>query len=249
MKFIVYGNRFTAEPPSGGEIPIKMLTSRRMLFMKDTAACLLKDVDVWHSFEEYTQNMDAALRQDLADALTLLCCFDLAEEEQTREAAGPCRVAGERDYRALAAFIQANMGQGLSLQPSGNPEYYNEDDLRYRQFNNHEYNFLMEAEGKIIATMNVAVPGLNDVSNAAFFQSVVFAKELPEDRCREIFRELVDFISAAFRGDLNKFRFALCSCGDAPLYALLPEMGFSRTAVFKKEADADTDLLLYDRMI
>ena len=248
MKFIVYSNRFTAEPPSGGVIPIKGLMNRRMLFMKDTAACLLKDTDTWYSFEEYTKNTDAALRQDIADALTLLCCFDLAETE-AEEVACPYRVAGERDYRALAAFIQANMGQGLSLQPSSNPEYYNEDSLRYRQFNNHEYNFLMEEEGKIIAGMNVAVPGLNDVSNAVFFQSVVFSKELPEDRCRKIFCGFVDFISAAFKGDLNKFRFALCSCSDAPLYALLPEMGFSRTAVFKKEADADTDLLLYDRMI
>ena len=188
--------------------------------------------------------------QDYEDALTALEAFGLAEirDRKASDTAG-CRVAGERDYAAISAFMNENAGVGYGFAPAVPPSYYDDVHVRSRQFNNEEYNFLKERDGRLIAVLLMAVPPFDQVSSAATVRAAVFSGALDEQACVECLRDLLRYARHAFDGEFAKFRFPYSDARQDWLRDALLQEGFSETCTLRREIANRVDLTLYDRVI
>ena len=146
MRYLINSSAFTRRDAQNGVIPMK--AGFRALFLKESAGVLLDRTDEWIDFDEVFRGAPEQLLRDLRDGLTLLECFDIAQVEEDKPVK-LCRVAGERDYRRISAFLAQHAGQGANQSLTYTPALHNEDGIRARQFNNHEYNFLAERDGQI----------------------------------------------------------------------------------------------------
>ena len=250
MRFFIYSDAFIKEPGAGETIPLKSLRSNRMLFLKATAAPLLTALDRWTEFDAFSAGADPTQKKDLLDGLTLLQCFDLAElaDLPERDDDG-CRVAGERDYKAVGAFLTANAGKDFSLTAVTDPRYYTEDSVRARQFMNREYSFLRERDGALEAVLVTSVPRPENVSCVATIESVAFVEGIGEEAAEDCLRALLNFAGREFIGDLGKFRFLYMDPGQDWMLERLKQIGFAPVCTLEKEFYRSVDVTFYDRTI
>lgn len=250
MRFYIHSDRYINEPAAGETVPIKEVASNRMLFLKSTAEKLLHTTDKWVEFDKFCSDADAALKKDYLDGLTLLECFDIAEvaDVPVPDTNG-CRVAGERDYKAVGEFMQANVGKGFSVAAIRDSRYYTEDSVRARQFLNQEYNFIREQNGKIQAVLVISVPRPENVSSTASVESIVFAEALREDAAADCVDALVKYAEAEFKGDICKFRFTKSDACHAWMVSKLAGLGFEPVCTLEKELYRSVDVTFYDKMI
>lgn len=250
MKFFIHGDTFQREPEAGETVPLRAKHSNRMLFLKSTAAALLDAADRWVEFDAFAAGADETLKKDYRDGLTLLECFDLAELADLPEPdTNGCRVAGERDYKAVGAFLCENLSKGRSLAAITDPLYYTEDHVRARQFMNREYNFLRERDGVLQAVLVVAVPKSESVSSVVSLESIAFEAALTEREAGECLAALVDFAEQEFRGDLAKLRFIRSDDSQDWMVDRLVQAGFHPVCTLEKELNCTRDVTFYDRMI
>lgn len=246
MQYLINSSAFTRQAPQKGVVPIK--AGFRALFLKESAGALLERTDEWIDFEETAHGAGEQLRRDLLDGLTLLECFDIARIREEK-AVRPCRVAGERDYRRISAFLERHAGKGSNLSLAYSSAVHNEDDIRARQFNNHEYNFLAEREGEIIAVMIVRPPAADDVSSVVYLQHVIYASELSDPEQTALLTALLTEVESAFRRDYARLRFQYFNaCQDGMLSALTAQ-GFRKICTLERELLGNVDVTIYDRMI
>jgi len=246
MRYLINSSAFTRKEAQNGVIPMK--AGFRALFLKESAGALLDRTDEWIDFEEVAHGASEQHRRDLRDGLTLLECFDIAQIEEEKPVK-PCRVAGERDYRRISAFLEYHAGKGPNQSLAYSPALHNEDSVRARQFNNQEYNFLMERDGQIIALIIVRPPAASDVSSVVYLQHVVYAAELPKEEHTALLETLLAEVEASFRQDYARLRFQYFdACQDGLLSALI-EQGFRKTCTLERELLGGIDLTIYDRMI
>lgn len=246
MRYLINSSAFTRRDAQSGVIPMK--AGFRALFLKESAGALLDRTDEWIDFEEVTRGVSEQQRCDLRDGLTLLECFDIAQIEEEKPVK-PCRVAGERDYRRISAFLERHAGKGPNQSLAYSPEMHNEDSVRARQFNNHEYNFLAERDREIVALMIVRPPAAGDVSSVVYLQHVIYAAELPEGEQAALLEALLTEVEAAFRQDYARLRFQYFdACQDGMLSALAAQ-GFQKTCTLERELLDGIDLTIYDRVI
>lgn len=246
MRYLINSSAFTRREAHKGVIPMK--AGFRALFLKESAGILLEKTDEWIDFEDAAQGASEQLRRDLRDGLTLLECFDIAQIEDEKPVKF-CRVAGERDYRRISAFLERHAGQGPNQSLAYSPALHNEDSIRARQFNNQEYNFLAEREGQIIALMIVRPPLAGDVSSVVYLQYVIYAAELSEAEQMVLLEALLAGVEAAFRQDYARLRYQYFdACQDGTLSALTAQ-GFQRTCTLERELLGGVDLTIYDRVI
>lgn len=248
MKFIIDQDAFNAQEETHETIPLKLVESGRMLFLKPSAKPLLHAAG-WTDFDAFAFGADEALRMDFEDAITALECFDLARvQERSGIAYKQCCVAGERDYALLAQFMQHYLSLGLSFTPVETPLYYSLDNVRLRQFTNTEYHFMKMDGSELLAVLVVGVPPGDDVSSVATFGAVVFRDTLDEAACRACLKDLLDFAAFEFRGELNRFRFL--HVAEDPrqkqILPLLTDYGFQKICTLEKEILQKIDLKIYD---
>lgn len=246
MRYFINGAAFTRQAAQKGVIPLK--AGFRALFLKESAGRLLDRAGEWMDFESVAQGASDELRRDLEDGLTLLECFDIAQVE--REIPPQvCRVAGERDYRRISAFLQKHAGAPENPSIEYVEALHNEDAVRARQFNNQEYHFLCERDGEIIALMIVRTPTPEDVSSVAFIQQAVFDVALPEDERATLLAAMIGKVASAFRRDYRKLRYLyFAPCQDRTL-AELRQQGFEKVCTLEKELPGGAALHLYDKPI
>lgn len=246
MRFIINGDAFTRQEARNGVIPLK--AGFRALFLKESAAALLDQPGEWIDFDELAQGADEQLCRDLADGLTLLECFDIAQVERT-VAARACRVAGERDYRRITAFLQKHAGGTANPSLVYMEDAHNEDAVRAHQFNNQEYNFICEQDGEIVALLIVRPPFTEDVSAVLYVQHALFDGALADEKRLQLLSAMLDEAAAAFAQDYGKLRYqCFDNCQERTLDEL-KKLGFEHVCTLEKEMSGGADLRIYDRWI
>lgn len=246
MRFIINEEAFVRQEACGGVIPLK--AGFRSLFLKESAAALLDKPGEWIAFDALAEGVDAQLRQDLADGLTLLECFDIAQVERNI-VPKVCRVAGERDYRRISAFLKKHAGGAANPSLIYAEEIHNEDAVRFRQFNNQEYNFLVENNGEIAALLIVRPPFPEDVSAVAYVRHAVFDGALPDEMRLQLLDAMLEEAAFAFRQDYGKLRYQYFDASQERLLNELKMLGFECVCTLEKEMPGGADLHVYDRRI
>ena len=246
MRYLIHSGAFTRQEARGGVIPLK--AGFRALFLKESAGALLDKTDEWIDFEAAAQGASEPQRRDLRDGLTLLECFDIAEIEEEKPAK-PCRVAGERDYRRISAFLARHGGKGPNQSLPYSPELHNEDSLRARQFNNQEYHFLLERDGEIRAMIIVRPPAAADVSSAAYVQHALYAADMPQEEQAAALEAMLAEVENAFRQDYARLRYQYYDASQDGALAALVKASFRKVCTLKRELIGGIDLTIYDRKI
>ena len=246
MRFIINGEAFTRQEARNGVIPMK--AGFRALFLKESAAALLDKSDEWIDFDDLAQDADESLRRDLSDGLTLLECFDIAQVER-ESLPKVCRVAGERDYRRITAFLKQHAGGEANPSLVYVEDAHNEDAVRARQFNNQEYNFICEQDGGIAALLIVRPPFSEDVSAVLYVQHALFDGALPEETRMQLLSAMLEEAASAFRQDYGKMRYQVIDPCQERTLKELTALGFTHVCTLDKEMAGGTDLHIYDRKI
>lgn len=246
MRFIINGEAFTRQEARNGVIPMK--AGFRALFLKESAAALLDKPGEWVDFDALAQGADESLRRDLSDGLTLLECFDIAQVER-EIVSKTCRVAGERDYRRITAFLKQHAGGEANPSLVYVEDAHNEDAVRARQFNNQEYNFICEQEGEIAALLIVRPPFSEDVSAVLYVQHALFDGALPEETRMQLLSAMLEEAASAFRQDYGKMRYQVIDPCQERTLKELKKLGFTHVCTLEKEMAGGADLHIYDRKI
>ena len=228
-----------------GTIPLRSKKNGRDFFLNAPAALLLQLPGGEHDFEAEFGAYEPEKQQDLRDGLILLSAFGAAVIRQEK-AEGPsfCRVAGEKDYRAVSALIRREDARRFGKMPM-DPEYMSEDSIRARQFNNNEYNFLFFENGALKGVLLACMPSLKTYSAA--FRLCGAAVEQGAD-AEEAVGKLIDYTVLDFKDEFRVFRY-LCFDENDPLLPVLENRGFKQTARLVKEAEDGGDVTVYDKRI
>ncbi len=228
-----------------GTLPLRSLKNGRDFFLKAAAAPLLELDGSVHDAETEFSALTPETRQDYLDGLTLLSAFGAARVlEETAESPVRIRVAGEKDYKAIAQLMNRENVLRLGKIP-GDPTYMNEDNIRARQFNNDEYNFLYLRSGELRGVLLACMPSLK--AHSVAFRLCGIAVEEGED-VGEIVGKLTDYCIREFSGEFRVIRY-LCFREEDPLLPYLEEMGFTRSAYLEKEAEDGGDVAVFDKRI
>lgn len=246
MRFIINGDAFIRQEARNGVIPLK--AGFRALFLKESAAALLDQPGEWIDFDDLAQGADEQLRRDLTDGLTLLACFDIAQVEQSIQPK-VCRVAGERDYRRITAFLQKHAGGMANPSLVYVEDAHNEDAVRARQFNNQEYNFICEQDGEIVALLIVRPPFPEDVSAVLYVQHALFDGSLADEKRLELLSVMIGEAAAAFAQDYGKMRYQYFDACQVRALNELKALGFEHVCTLEKEMSGGAELCIYDRWI
>lgn len=253
MKFMIDSAKYqrTGETTSSGTLPLKSLANDRPLFLDGQAADILDHCDVWVDFDELLRGQENR-RKELYDALVLLNCFGVAQiEEETCDPALPrTRIAGEREYRSVSAFLlkHRHLKDAYLLHGNLPDEYYSEDNLRTRQFNNQEYNFYIEQNGLPQALLQIAMPDPVCLTRTATICGLICGTEADEEEKRRFSAMLIDRACSALQEDCDRLRF-LCTAETQSLRAFLTEQGFREIGRLTAERPDGGDVTILDRRI
>lgn len=251
MKFLIDSTAFvrTGEISLNGEnIPLKTVQTRRALFLKKNAEELLQVCDVWRDFDKAFAVFSAEKRSDLMDGLTLLRGFGIAECREDPVHSN-VRVAGERDYRGIAALIDENPNDGIGWLPPADKEVYQEDLLRARQFMNTEYHFLYEKDGKMRGMAVLVMPKPETLSVSVILGGTVFERSASEEEKRHMLLSLLSFAAKSFADEFRTVRFLQRYPESEPLTSALCDLGFRCVCTLKKEMPFGEDVAVYDMPI
>ena len=228
-------------------IPLRSTASRRDFFLNASAYELLELSEGVHDFEEEFGALSTEKKRNLKDGLILLSAFGAAKvsEEEAGEA-GPyfCRVAGEKDFKTIAAFINSDAVRRLGTIPKSETGM-NEDMIRARQFNNLEYNFLCLKEGKLFAVLLVGMSGSESYSAAFRLCGIAVSAEADDTEVKNVAEMLLDNAVGEFQQEFSICRY-LCFAEEDALAELLKEKGFSKTAHLIGEAEDGGNVTVYD---
>lgn len=180
--------------------------------------------------------------------MTLLACFDIAQVEQNIPPK-VCRVAGERDYRRITAFLQKHAGGKANPSLAFVEDAHNEEAVRARQFNNQEYNFLCEEDGEIIALLIVRPPFPEDVSAVVYVQHALFDGTLADEMRLQLLSAMLEEAASAFAQDYGKLRYQFFDACQTRTLNELETLGFEHVCTLEKEMSGGADLHIYDRRI
>ena len=253
MKFMIDSTKYqrTGETTASGTLPLKSLANDRPLFLDGKAADILDHCDVWEDFDELLRGQKSR-RKELYDALVLLNCFGVAQiEEETCDPALPrTRIAGEREYRSVSAFllIHRHLKDAYFLHSDVPDEYYSEDNLRARQFNNQEYNFYIEQNGLPRALLQIAMPDPTCLTRTATICGLVCDAEADEEEKHRFPAMLLDRACSALRKDCGRLRF-LCTAETQSFRTFLTEQGFREIGRLTAELPDGGDVTILDLQI
>ena len=244
MKFRIITENFDVrgEATPYGTIPLRSRVNRRDFFLDIKAADLLSLPEGEHDFDELFGSCDPRDRRAFLDGLTLLSAFGVAEVS-AEEPEGPicCRVAGERDYRDISKLLTGEDTVRMGVVPA-DKVYMSEDNIRARQFNNDEYNFIYTENGEIKGVLIACMPQAGSFSAAFRLCGIAIARGCDPDM---IIGPLFACAKDAFRDEFRICRY-LCFAEDDPFAERLTVLGFRETAKLSAEAEDGGDVTVYD---
>lgn len=248
MKFLIKAAAFKilGKETEDGTIPLQATESGRNLFLKATAASLIdkENLDREIDFADFVT--DEGLKQDLENGLTLLECFGIAEVSgNPRDEEKAVCVAGERDYRPLAAFLAGDRARFYGNIGEPDSAYYDEDHIRARQFNNEEYNFYLRREGRLVANLVVVMPKDESIGRTCQLGWLAVDKDTDEAETGDIAAQLLAYAVAGLKDDFIRYRY-LSIKKDDNFVPLLLELGFRQIVRLENEVAAGIDTVVYD---
>ena len=248
MRFIVHKSAF--ERVDGvtpfGTVILKLKDSGRELSLNKTAVCLLDNTDKERDTDELFSGCDEALQKDLRKGLTLLSAFEIAEIfDDPRNEDKDIRIAGERDYREISAFLTKSDNITYGNFKNDIAEYFNEDNVRARQFSNFEYNFLYRPGGVIKGVLLMVMPREYTFEKVCRTEWIVLAPDL-KDSDTEIIKNLLTYAQKMFKNEFPIYRY-LHIRDDDKLLSILQAVGFEKTANLEEETSDNKDVEVYDQ--
>lgn len=252
MKFEILTEGFErlGEETAYSTIPLRSTATRRDFFLNVAAKELLELPEGEHDFEDAFGELSADRKQDLEDGLVLLSAFGGARITKENPESGSscfCRVAGERDYRAIANLINGDSVYRMGTIPKSEVNM-NEDMIRARQFNNLEYNFLYWKDETLKAVLLAGMPAPESYSAAFRLCGIAVSDDFAETERRLIAEKLINYTIDAFRKEFSVCRYLSFSEKD-DLADLLMCKGFVRTAYLPNEAENGRDVTVYDMRV
>ena len=225
-----------------GTIPLRSKKNGRDFFLSVEAEELMALPDGEYDFDGTFGAFGQEKRQALLDGLTLLSAFGAAElNDETRRSSAVCRVAGEKDYAAVAALITDDTTLRFGQLPV-DPVYMSQDSIRARQFNNEEYNFLYIENGEIMAVLTVCIPQASSYSAAFRLLGIAIGKDCVSE---DVINKLLECAMRSFCGEFRICRY-LCFAPNDPFAKTLLSKGFKETARLLGEAEDGADVTVYD---
>lgn len=246
MKYRINSGTYTVVGEHADTLALKTTDTRRVLCIPSGGTAVLDKLDVWVSLD----SQEAAKHQDELNALRVLEAFNIADIEHDPEPdTDGCAVAGERQYREIAALYKTAVNNPRSGIQTVSEEYLSEDSIRARQFNNKEYNFIRRDGDGICAVLTIGVPTTEQVYSVGRINSVAFRDGEDETACQHSLGALVRFAADSFTGDLTKLRFIYTGHVQDWLLDALGGMGFVKVCTLKRELAQSIDVTYYDKML
>ena len=225
-----------------GTIPLRSKRNGRDFFLSVEAEALMTLPDGEYDFDGTFGAFDREKRQALLDGLTLLSAFGAAELfDEPRRSSEFCRVAGEKDYCAVAALITDDTTLRFGQLPI-DPVYMSQDSIRARQFNNEEYNFLYIKNDEIKAVLTACMPQASSYSAAFRLLGIAIGEGCDAE---DVIDRLLECAMRSFCGEFRICRY-LCFDPNDPFAKTLLSKGFKETARLFGEAEDGADVTVYD---
>ena len=225
-----------------GTLPLRSKGNGRDFFLNAPAAVLLDLSSGEHDFEAEFGGLPPEKQQELRDGLTLLSAFGAAKLQKESAESAFCRVAGEKDYKAVSALVNSDSVTRMGKMPR-DPEYMSQDSIRARQFNNDEYNFLYWENGALKGVLLACIPSSKTYSVAFRLCGIVVSEDAD---AAETAGKLIDYTISEFQEEFRICRY-LCFEEEDRLVPILLAHGFAQTAHLLKEAEDGGDVTIYDK--
>lgn len=246
MKYRINSGTYTVVGEHADTLALKTTDTRRVLCIPSGGTAVLDKPDVWVSLD----GQEGAKLQDELNALRVLEAFNIADVEHDPEPdTDGCTVAGERQYREIAAFYKTAAQNPRSAIYAPSEEYISEDAIRARQFNNKEYNFIRRDDKGICAVLTIGVPTGTQVSSAGRINSAAFRAGDDDALCAHSLAALLRFAGDCFTGDLVKLRFIYTGEAQDWMLSVLETQGFEKICTLKRELAKSIDVTYYDKML
>jgi hypothetical protein len=248
MKFEILSDEYErlGDATQYGTIPLKGKSNKRNFFLDVTAAGLLDLPGGVHDFDGVFKDLDVKQKNEMVDGLRVLTAFGAARiiKEEDKDPDGfKFRVAGEKDYKDVAAFLGGKGTKTYGFVVSGDPA--TEDNLRANQFNNMEYLFLCRKNGKIVGLTVAIMPKETAATRAFQISGVVVADKLTDEEKDTVVKGLWDYVKKAFEGEFKICRH-ISYAEDDKFLSYLKDFGFIKTATLEKETSAGATSFVYD---
>lgn len=163
-------------------------------------------------------------------------------------------VAGELDFEIISKFILEKFDserQGLIYSVSVNNEYFNQDYLRARQFNNVEYCVFSIVNQEINSVITLSPPQ-NMLINVGVVTGIFIKSNENNKEMLDLIEKNYEKVIELFEKDIRKVRINIPMIDSIydhkRLISLLEDMDFFREAILKGELNPNTDLAMYTRL-
>lgn len=252
MRFIINSDKFEIVDRNENDntISIKSKANNRMLFLKKEAGLLLDKTDKEYDLDSFTENMSEELTRDIKDGIILLECFDIADcHDDPRNIVKNVRVAGERDYRSIAAFIKENHEDSFGYINNWNEKEFSEDIIRARQFMNTEYYFIAREKEELKGVLIVKPPAPDSLTMILTICGAIFHKESDNDQKNALTEKLIKEAASMFSEEFCVIRYMEMSDKQQNFTEAVKKIGFEKKYVLKKETADGKDVIIYQTEI
>lgn len=241
MNFSIDRKNFKVRAENNGTMSFLNLKTMNIVFLNKTASILFENSEIQslEQFVEYMHNKYPTVDKSVLerDCLELLYKMETLEilnidhNSKTADMEFPCvKVAGEKDFADLSDFLMENLQieKMIILCSNYDMNHFSAYNLRTRQFNNFEFNFMHYGENRAIdAVITCAI----NVGATAF--SLLHIIGNPDNI--SILREMLSYIFSVTH-NLTKIRVMLQENKFAEkARKIIEQLGFKKEAVLEKE--------------
>jgi hypothetical protein len=163
-------------------------------------------------------------------------------------------IAGELDYKKISNFIMetfASERQGLIYTVSAQKEYFNQDYIRARQFNNVEYCVFSITKQEIDSVITLSPPQ-NKLINVGVVTGIFVKANVDIKKKIDLIEKNYEKVMELFSKDIRKVRINVPMIDSVydykKLISILEELGFFREALLEGELNPNTDLAMYTKL-
>lgn len=162
-------------------------------------------------------------------------------------------IAGELDYKKISNFIMetfASERHGLIYTVSAQKEYFDQDYIRARQFNNIEYCIFSITKQEIDCVITLSPPQ-NVLVNVGVITGMFVKTNVDTKKKIDLIEKNYEKVMELFGKDIRKVRINVPMVDSVydhkKLISILEELGFFREALLEGELNPNIDLAMYTK--